>query len=104
MERTEYSRATEAKTLSIRYALFATRLSGYRFLGLFRALALVGVEEFLAQPDRLRGHFDQFVVLDIGQRLFQRHPDRRRQAHRFVLRGGTDVGELLALQHVDLEI
>src|SRR5258708_1426366 len=76
----------------------------HRFLGLFRALAVVGVEEFLAQPDRLRGHLDQFVVLAIGQRLFQRHLDRRRQAHRFVLRGGADVGKLLALEDVDLEV
>src|SRR6266404_4074279 len=76
----------------------------HRFLGLFRALAVVGVKKFLAQPDRLRGHLDQFVVLDIGQRLFQGHLDRRGQAHRFVLRGGADVGELLALEDVDLEI
>src|SRR6267142_165556 len=89
------------------YSLFATPLFvrlGYRLLRFFRTLAVVGVEEFLAQPDRLRCHLDQFVVLDIGQRLFQRHLDRRGQAHRFVLRSGADVGELLALEDVDLEI
>src|SRR5882672_5938023 len=78
--------------------------SGHRFLGLYGPLAVVGVEELLAQPDRLRGHLDQLVVLDIGQRLFQRHLDRRGQAHRLVLRGGADVGELLALEDVDLEV
>src|SRR3984957_19378459 len=90
------------------YSLFATRYSPaflrHRFLGLFRALAVVGVEELLAQPDRLRGYLDQFVVLDISQRLFQRHPDRRRQSDRFVLGGGADVGELLALEDVDLQV
>src|SRR5450755_1887572 len=90
------------------YSPFATPYSpaclSHRLLGLFGALALVGVEELLAQPDRFRGHLDQFVVLDIGQRLFQGHLDRRGQAHRFVLRGGADVGELLALQDVDLEV
>src|ERR1700727_1355906 len=90
------------------YSLFATPYSPaclrHRFLGLFRALAVVGVEELLAQADRLRGYLDQFVVLDIGQRLFQRHLDRRRQAHRLNLRGGANVGELLALEDVDLEI
>ena len=39
---------------------------------------LVLVEQLLAQPDRLRGDLHQFVVLDIGQGLLQRHADRRR--------------------------
>src|SRR4051794_37985646 len=56
------------------------RGSGDRFSGPFRALAVVGVKKLLAQPDRLRGHLDQFVFLDVGKRLFQRHLDRRRQA------------------------
>src|SRR5258707_45930 len=56
-----------------------------RFLGLFRPLAVVGVEKLLAQPDRLRGDLDQFVVLDIGQRLFQGHLDRRGQGAPVVL-------------------
>src|SRR6185437_12171239 len=49
----------------------------YRFLGLDGALAIGGVQKLFTQADRFRGHFDQLVVLDIGQRLFQRHPDRR---------------------------
>ena len=36
-----------------------------------RALAVVGVEEALAQADRFRRHLDQLVVLDIGDRLFE---------------------------------
>src|SRR5215469_10972078 len=49
---------------------------------LFRALAVVGVEELLAQANRFRRHLDQFVVLDIGERFFQCHLDWRRQPHR----------------------
>src|SRR5580698_749110 len=90
------------------YSLFATPYSPaclrHRFPGLFGALAVVGVEELLAQADRLRGHLDQLVVLDIGQRLFQRHLNRRGQAYRLVFRRGADVGQLLALEDIDLEI
>src|SRR5471032_1971551 len=42
--------------------------------------------------------------LDIGQCLFQRHADRRGEADRLVLRGGADIGELLALEHVDDQV
>ena len=59
--------------------------------------AVVRRERLLAQADRLRRHFDQLVVLDIGDRLFERHRHDRRQAHRLVLGGGADVGELLGL-------
>src|ERR1700712_4783433 len=38
----------------------------HRLLGLFRALAVVGVEVALAQADRFRRDLDQLVVLDIG--------------------------------------
>src|SRR5689334_15148855 len=71
---------------------------------LLEPLALVWVEIELAQPDGLRRHLDQLVVLDPGQRSLQRHADRRRQLHRLVLAGGADVGELLALQDIDLEV
>src|SRR6185312_6441990 len=99
-----YSKPNRAGTplFAIPHSPFAS--SRHSLLGLDRALAVIGVEEFLAQPDRFRSHLDQFIILDIGERLFQRHLDRRRQAHRFVLRGGADVGELLALENVDLEV
>src|SRR3954452_6592184 len=100
--------------LSTYYSLLATRHSPSirhsplclrHFLPrLFGALAVVGVEEFFAQANRFGRDLDQLIVLDIGQRLFQRHPDRRRQAHRLVLGGGADIGELLALEDVDLEV
>src|ERR1022692_7591 len=62
------------------------------------------VEQLLAQADRLRRHLDQFVVLDIGQGLFQRHADRRGGTDRVVPRGGADIGELLAPEHVDDQV
>src|SRR6516165_5180649 len=65
---------------------------------------LVGIEQLLAQPDRGRGDLDQLVVGDIGERLLQRHLDRRDQPHGLVLGMGADIGELLALEHVDLEV
>src|SRR5207237_800245 len=45
-------------------------LSG-RLLGPARALALVRIEEALAQPDRLGRDFDHLVVVDIGDRLLE---------------------------------
>ena len=49
------------------------------------ALAVVGVEQALAQADRFRRHLDQLVVGDIGDRLLQAHDLRRGQPHRLVL-------------------
>src|SRR3984957_20127873 len=72
--------------------------------GALGALAVVGVEAPLAQADRLWRHFDELVVLDVGQRLLKRHLHRWSQTHRLVLGVGSDIGELLALEHVDLEI
>src|SRR5258708_262661 len=68
------------------------------------ALAVFRVEEALAQTNRLRRDLDQLVLLDVGDRLFEAHLARRREAHSLVLAGGADVGELLALQHVDFEV
>src|SRR4029453_12715565 len=68
------------------------------------ALALMRVEEALADADRLRRHFDQLVVLDVGNGLLQRHPARRRQADAFVLARSAEVGELLGLEGIDLKV
>src|SRR5262249_28134520 len=51
------------------------------FLDSFRLLAVVGIKQLLAQPDRLRRHLDQLVVGDVGERLLQRHLDRRGEPH-----------------------
>src|ERR1700760_2164101 len=79
-------------------------LGGVCFLRAVGPLALVLVQQLLAQADRARRHLDQLVVLDIGESLLQRHLDRRGQPHRLVLRRGADVGELLALEHVDDQV
>ena len=50
--------------------------AGGLFAPLF-LLAVVLVEQLLAQPDRFRRHLDQLIVLDVGERLLQRHADRR---------------------------
>src|SRR3954449_7005705 len=69
------------------------------------ALALVRIEEPLSYPYRLRRDLDQLVVLDVGDRLFQAHSARRGQADAFVLRArGAEVGELLGLEGIDLEV
>src|SRR5437899_2595138 len=60
-----------------------------------RPLALMRVEEALADPDRLRRDLDQLVVLDVGDRLLQAHAARRGEADAFVLgAGGAEVGQL----------
>ncbi len=58
-------------------------------------LAQMGQKRALAQADRFRRHLDELVVLDIGDRLFERRRNDRRQTHRLVLRVRADVGELL---------
>src|SRR6056297_1752556 len=67
-------------------------------------LALVRIEEPLAQPDRLRRDLDQFVVVDVGDRLFERQRYGRGEPHRVVGAARADIGELLALERVHLEI
>jgi hypothetical protein len=39
--------------------------------GAARSAPVVGIEEPLAQPDRFRGHLDQFVIGDVGDGLFE---------------------------------
>ena len=62
------------------------------------------LEELLAHADRLRRDLHQLIVIDEFQRLFQAHLHRGRQQHVFVAAGGTDVGQLLALEDVDDQI
>src|SRR3569623_797943 len=85
------------------YSLNVRALRGQ--LGARRLLALVRIEEALAQADRLGGHLDHLVVVDIGDGLFQSHLVRRGQADRVVLAArGAEVGQLLGLHRVDLEV
>src|SRR5690606_29045155 len=82
------------------------RGSGARALRLFflPLLAEAGIQDLLAQADRLGGHLDQLVVLDVGDRLFEGHAAGRGEADGLVLASGADVGQLLALQRVHVQI
>ena len=69
--------------------------------GPVRALALVLLQEALAQADGFRRDLDQLVVGDEFHRVFQRQADRRHEVDRLVLARGADVGELLGADRVD---
>ena len=63
------------------------------------------IEIAFAQANALWRHFDQFIVVDISNRLLKRHPPRRREADRIILAAaGAEVGELFSLHRVDFEI
>src|SRR5471032_2770421 len=77
----------------------------YNILRIARCFfTLVLFQETLAQTDRFRGDFHQFVVFDKFHCVFQGHLDRRYQAHCFVGTRRTHVGQLLALDRVDHQI
>ena len=48
------------------------------------SFAFVRIKVTFAQADGVGGDFDQFVIVDIGNRLFQRMDHRCRQAHGFI--------------------
>src|SRR5579875_17191 len=89
--------------LPMEAASLARALTGCFGLAAF-ALALVGIEIALAQADRFRRHLAELVIGDIGDRLLQGHEDRRRQPDRLVGGLGADIGELLGLGRVDVDV
>ena len=52
----------------------------------------------------MRRHFHQFIVLDILQSLLEGELDGGRQDHFLVTSGSADVGELLGLADVDVQV
>src|SRR3954454_17816698 len=60
--------------------------------GALGALALVLLEEALAQADRLRGDLGELVVADEFHCVLEGERDRRREVDRLVLARGADVG------------
>src|SRR5437867_4483601 len=68
------------------------------------ALTCMGIEQALAQAYRFGRHLHQFILLDIGDRPFERERARRRQPDHLVMRMRAKICELLRLQRVDLEI
>src|SRR6185312_1370856 len=75
-----------------------------RVAGLFQALALVVIEEALAQAQRDRGDLDQLVGVDELERRLQRKGARGGEEQLLVGGGGADVGQLLGLRRVDDQI
>jgi len=65
---------------------------------------IIGIEEPFTKPDRFGGDFDQFVVVDIFEGLFQAEDGRRGQADGFVGPGGAHVGQLFPAAGVDHQI
>src|SRR4051812_19322952 len=62
-----------------------------RFVDARGAFALVFEQLALADADVLWRHFDEFIVGDELDRVFEREIDRRREDQRVVLAGGADV-------------
>src|SRR5262245_34152805 len=73
---------------------------GFGVGGALRALALVVVEQPLAQPDRRRAYFDQFVVVDVLQRFLELEHAGRREADVLLRSGSAHVRELLLASDV----
>src|SRR6266567_528259 len=68
------------------------------------ALPPVGVQLLLSQPDRLWRYLHQLVLVDEFQRLLQGKVARRCQLDGVVGAGGADVGQLLPLAGVDVQV
>jgi hypothetical protein len=68
------------------------------------ALALMRIKVALAQPNGAWRHLNQFIILDVCNRLFQAHFARRDQQQRLILAGGADIGQLLFLDRVHFQI
>ena len=68
------------------------------------SLALVGIKEAFAQPDRVGRDLDPFIIVDIGDGLFQRERHRRCQAHGLVGSGCAHVRQFLALERIHFQV
>ena len=53
-------------------------------------------QELLAQAYMMRGYFNQFIIVNKFQCLFQAHADWRAEHNIFVSSGGAHVCELFA--------
>ena len=79
-------------------------LTPLKTLLLAGALTLVLGQKLLAQPDGLRRHFHQLIVVNKLQRLLKRELDGGHQADDFILAGGTHVVELFSLSGVHHQV
>ena len=62
------------------------------------------IEVDLTQTNGIWRDFHQLIIVDIGNRLFQGHFDRRGQAHRFIRAAGPHVRQFLAFKRIHLKI
>src|SRR5438477_11523810 len=58
----------------------------------------------LAQPDRVRRHLDELVLVDPLEAVLEVHRLVGDEADRFVVAGGAHVGELLLAADVHVEV
>ena len=58
----------------------------------------------LAQTDTLRRNFNEFIVFDEFDCIFQRHLDRWHEPDRFIRTGSTNIGQLFSLDRIDDKI
>src|SRR5687768_13436223 len=80
-------------------------LGGLRGLRPICPLPFVRVEVAFAEADALRRYLDQLVLVDVCDRLLERQAFWWRKPYGFVLRPTrAEVGQLLGLQGVDLEV
>src|SRR5262245_33873331 len=64
----------------------------------------VGGEDLLAQPERRRGHFNEFIVVDELDRLLEAHPPRWNEPDGLIGGRGAHVRLLLFLRDVDVHV
>src|SRR5215468_7219152 len=69
-----------------------------------RSEAAAAAEGFLAEAERLGGDLEQLVLANPLEGLLEVHHARRGEAHRLVGGRRADVGELLFLGDVDVEV
>ena len=62
------------------------------------------MQNLLAQAQRLRGHFHQFIVGDELDRLFKIKRLVRHEAEGVIGAGSTHIGQLLFADHVYVEV
>ena len=98
-----YQRMPPALHHVIKMAGFSPRHRAFHQL-FFRLFPLVFCQVFFADADGFGRDFNQFVVVDKFQRLFQGVADRRGEDEVFVRAGGADVGQLFSFERVDGEV
>ena len=68
------------------------------------ALSFGFAQQFLSNPNGTGCNLHQFVVVNEFECVFQRGVDGRSQQDIFIAAGGTDIGQLFALQRINNEV